>query len=102
MTQLATGDHALIRDKEWLIRLVDPSADGGWLFTCYGISDLVRGAIGAVPQCTRRRYRNPRTGPNPANAQRHPKKCNATLRYQEGQQSRNMPKETHIDTGHQM
>lgn len=43
MTQLAPGARALIRDEEWLIRRVDPSADGGWLLTCDGISDLVRG-----------------------------------------------------------
>jgi superfamily II DNA or RNA helicase len=43
MTQLAPGARALIRDEEWLIRRVDPSADGGSLLTCDGISDLVRG-----------------------------------------------------------
>lgn len=43
MTQLAPGARALIRDEEWLIRRVDPSADDGWLLTCDGISDLVRG-----------------------------------------------------------
>ena len=43
MTQLAPGARALIRDEEWLIRRVDPSADGGWLLTCDGISELVRG-----------------------------------------------------------
>ena len=42
MTQLAPGARALIRYEEWLIRRVDPSADGGWLLTCDGISDLVR------------------------------------------------------------
>lgn len=36
MTQLAPGARALIRDEEWLIRRVDPSADGGWLLTCDG------------------------------------------------------------------
>lgn len=43
MTQLAPGARALIRDEEWLIRRVDPSGDGGWLLTCDGISELVRG-----------------------------------------------------------
>jgi len=44
MTQLApgAGARALIRDEEWLIRRVDPSADGGWLLTYDGISELVR------------------------------------------------------------
>ena len=40
---LAPGTRAVIRDEEWLIRLIDPSTDGGWLLTCDGISDLVRG-----------------------------------------------------------
>ena len=40
---LAPGTRAVIRDEEWLIRRVDPSTDGGWLLTCDGISDLVRG-----------------------------------------------------------
>ncbi|OYT93527.1 MAG: helicase [Burkholderiales bacterium PBB3] len=42
-TPLAPGARAVIRDEEWLIRRVDPSTDGGWLLTCDGISDLVRG-----------------------------------------------------------
>ena len=40
---LAPGTRAVIRDEEWLIRRVDPSTDGGWLLTCDGISELVRG-----------------------------------------------------------
>jgi hypothetical protein len=72
MTQLAAGTHALIRDKKWLICLVDPYAEGGWLFACYGISELVRGAIGDVSHCTRSRYRNTRSGPNLADVQRQP------------------------------
>ncbi len=43
MLPIAPGARAVIRDEEWLIRRVDPSADGGWLLTCDGISDLVRG-----------------------------------------------------------
>jgi superfamily II DNA or RNA helicase len=43
MLSFAPGSRAVIRDEEWLIRRVDPSADGGWLLTCDGISDLVRG-----------------------------------------------------------
>jgi SNF2 family DNA or RNA helicase len=39
----APGARAVIRDEEWLIRRVDSSTDGGWLLTCDGISDLVRG-----------------------------------------------------------
>lgn len=43
MSPLAPGARAVIRDEEWLIRRVDPSTDGGYLLTCDGISDLVRG-----------------------------------------------------------
>src|SRR5574343_101826 len=40
---LAPGMRVVIRDEEWLIRRVDPSADGGDLLSCDGISALVRG-----------------------------------------------------------
>ena len=43
MLPIALGARAVIRDEEWLVRRVDPSTDGGWLLTCDGISDLVRG-----------------------------------------------------------
>lgn len=39
----APGSRVVIRDEEWLIRRADPAMDGGWLLTCDGISDLVRG-----------------------------------------------------------
>ena len=39
----APGSRVVIRDEEWLIRRADPSTDGGWLLTCDGVSDLVRG-----------------------------------------------------------
>ena len=39
----APGSRVVIRDEEWLIRRADPSTDGGWLLTCDGASDLVRG-----------------------------------------------------------
>lgn len=43
MIPIAPGARAVIRDEEWLIRRVDSSTDGGWLLTCDGISELVRG-----------------------------------------------------------
>lgn len=43
MLPLAPGARAVIRDEEWLVRRVDPSTDGGYLLTCDGISELVRG-----------------------------------------------------------
>lgn len=43
MFPFAPGSRAVIRDEEWLIRRVDPTADGGWLLSCDGVSELVRG-----------------------------------------------------------
>jgi hypothetical protein len=43
MLPFAPGARAVIRDEEWLIRRTDPTVDGGWLLTCEGVSDLVRG-----------------------------------------------------------
>lgn len=43
MLQIAPGARAVIRDEEWLVRRVDPTADGGQLITCDGVSELVRG-----------------------------------------------------------
>lgn len=39
----APGSRVVIRDEEWLIRRVDPAADGGWVLSCDGVSDLVQG-----------------------------------------------------------
>jgi hypothetical protein len=43
MLSFAPGSRVVIRDEEWLVRRVDPSTDGGWLLTCDGVSELVRG-----------------------------------------------------------
>lgn len=43
MLPFAPGSRAVVRDEEWLIRRVDPTADGGWLLSCDGVSTLVRG-----------------------------------------------------------
>ena len=43
MLSFAPGARVVIRDEEWLVRRVDPSTDGGWLLSCDGVSDLVRG-----------------------------------------------------------
>ena len=43
MIHFAPGSRVVVRDEEWLVRRVDPSTDGGWLLTCDGISELVRG-----------------------------------------------------------
>lgn len=43
MLPFGPGARVVVRDEEWLVRRVDPSADGGWLLSCDGISELVRG-----------------------------------------------------------
>ncbi|GAB3771915.1 DEAD/DEAH box helicase [Ramlibacter monticola] len=43
MLPFGPGSRVVIRDEEWLVRRSDPSTDGGWLLTCDGVSDLVRG-----------------------------------------------------------
>lgn len=39
----APGSRVVIRDEEWLVRRVDPASDGGYLLSCDGVSELVRG-----------------------------------------------------------
>ena len=41
-TTFAPGARVLIRDAEWVIRSVDPSAAGGQQLLCVGVSELVR------------------------------------------------------------
>jgi SNF2 family DNA or RNA helicase len=43
MSIFAPGARVVIRDEEWLVRRVDNSNDGGYLLSCDGVSDLVRG-----------------------------------------------------------
>ena len=47
---LAPGMRVVIRDEEWLVRRVDPSADGGHLLSCDGISELVRAISSAITE----------------------------------------------------
>ena len=99
MLPFAPGSRAEIRDEEWLIRRVDPSADGGWLLTCDGISDLVRGQSALFlteledsieildPAKT---LLVPDTSPT----------YNATMLYLESQRRRSVPNDERIHLGH--
>ncbi len=99
MLSIAPGSRAEIRDEEWLIRRVDPSADGGWLLTCDGISDLVRGQSALFlteledsieildPAKT---LLVPDTSPT----------YNATMLYLESQRRRSVPNDERIHLGH--
>ena len=40
------GMRIVVRDAEWVVRKSDPTADGGYLIECEGISELVRGKEG--------------------------------------------------------
>ena len=42
MTPIAPGARVEVRDELWIVRRVDPSSDGGYLYTCDGVSELVR------------------------------------------------------------
>ena len=42
MTPIAPGTRIEVRDELWIVRKVDPSSDGGHLYTCDGVSELVR------------------------------------------------------------
>ena len=39
MNIFAPGGRVLIRDKEWLVRRVDNSNDGGLLLSCEGVTE---------------------------------------------------------------
>ena len=99
MTQLAPGARALIRDEEWLIRRVDPSADGGWLLTCDGISELVRGQSALFLTA----LEDDIEILDPAQTLLVPDdspKYNATMLYLESQRRRTVPNDTRIHLGH--
>lgn len=99
MTQLAPGARALIRDEEWLIRRVDPSADGGWLLTCDGISELVRGQSALYLTA----LEDDIEILDPAQTLLVPDdspKYNATMLYLESQRRRTVPNDTRIHLGH--
>ena len=89
----------MIRDEEWLILRVDPSADGGWLLACEGISDLVRGksALFLTELEDDIEILDPaETLLVPDNSPTY----NATILYLESQRRRTVPNDTRIHLGH--
>lgn len=99
MTSLAPGARAVIRDEEWLIRRVDPSTDGGWLLTCDGISELVRGQSALFLTALEGEIEIL----DPATTQLVPDESptyNATLLYLESQRRRSVPNDESIHLGH--
>lgn len=99
MLPYAPGSRAEIRDEEWLIRRVDPSADGGWLLTCEGISDLVRGQSSLFLT----ELEDKIEVLDPAKTQLVPDTSptyNATMLYLESQRRRSVPNDDRIHLGH--
>ena len=99
MLPYAPGSRAEIRDEEWLIRRVDPSADGGWLLTCEGISDLVRGQSSLFLT----ELEDGIEVLDPAKTQLVPDTSptyNATMLYLESQRRRSVPNDDRIHLGH--
>jgi len=45
MNIFAPGGRVLIRDKEWLVRRVDNSNDGGLLLSCEGVTEREKNRV---------------------------------------------------------
>jgi superfamily II DNA or RNA helicase len=99
MLAFAPGARAVIRDEEWLIRRADPSVDGGWLLTCDGISELVRGQSSLFLTA----LEDAIEVLDPADTRLVPDSSptyNATLLYLESQRRRTVPNDERIHLGH--
>jgi superfamily II DNA/RNA helicase len=99
MIQIPPGSRALIRDEEWLVRRSDPSADGGWMLTCDGLSELVRGQTALFLTA----LEDDIELLDPAQTLLVPDdspQYNATMLYIESQRRRTVPNDTRIHLGH--
>ena len=96
---LAPGARVVIRHEEWLIRRVDPSTDGGWLLTCDGISELVRGksALFLTTLEDQIEILDPATT---ALVPDGSPTYNSTMLYLESQRRRSVANDNHIHLGH--
>lgn len=98
--QLAPGMRVVIRDEEWLIRRADPAKDGGYLLSCDGISELVRGQESLFLTELEEAIEIL----DPANTQLvadTSDKYSAALLYIESQRRRSIPNDEQIHVGHQ-
>ncbi|WP_126219921.1 DEAD/DEAH box helicase [Burkholderia vietnamiensis] len=99
MLPFAPGSRAVIRDEEWLIRRVDPTTDGGWLLSCDGISELVRGQSALFLT----ELEDKIEVLDPAQTELVPDTSpayNATLLYLESQRRRGVANDARIHLGH--
>ncbi|QEY16718.1 ATP-dependent helicase [Cellvibrio sp. KY-GH-1] len=98
--QLAPGMRVVIRDEEWLVRRADPAKDGGYLLSCDGISELVRGQESLFLT----ELEDAIEVLDPANTQLvadTSDKYSAALLYIESQRRRSIPNDEQIHVGHQ-
>ena len=95
----APGMRVVIRDEEWLVRRVDPSADGGDLLSCDGVSELVRGqeALFLTKLEEKIEILDPaQTALIPDTSDKY----SAALLYLESQRRRSVPNDESIHLGH--
>ncbi|MFT3801174.1 MAG: DEAD/DEAH box helicase [Burkholderiaceae bacterium] len=103
MLQIAPGARAIIRDTEWLIRRTDLAADGGWLLTCDGVSDLVRGRTALFLTSLEGEGQEDIQVLDPANTELVPDTSptyTASLLYLESQRRRTVANDDRIHLGH--
>ena len=99
MLPYAPGARVVIRDEEWLIRRVDPSSDGGYLLSCDGVSDLVRGRASQFLTVLEDEIvvLDPAVTELVADTSSH---FNSTFLYLEAQLRRSTPNDDQIHLGH--
>ena len=93
------GSRVVIRDEEWLVLRTDPTSDGGFLLTCDGVSDLVRGrsALFLTELEERIEILDPANTVLVADASRT---YNDALLYLESHRRRSIPNDELIHLGH--
>ena len=99
MLPYAPGARVVIRDEEWLVRRVDPSSDGGYLLSCDGVSELVRGRASQFLTVLEDEIvvLDPAVTELVADTSSH---FNSTFLYLEAQLRRSTPNDDQIHLGH--
>ena len=99
MLPYAPGARVVVRDEEWLVRRVDPSSDGGYLLSCDGVSELVRGRASQFLSALEDQITvlDPAKTELVADTSSH---FNSTFLYLEAQLRRSTPNDAQIHLGH--
>lgn len=103
MSAIAPGSRVQIRDEEWLVRRIDPASDGGFLLTCDGVSELVRGRSSLFLTRLEESLSGSIEVLDPASTglvADTSSTFNATLLYLEAMRRRTTPNDTDIHLGH--